>query len=162
MKPGRAAAMGIVAAVLAGCGADDQGGTGDEPPPSRGDGRALPAAVECGTQYRPDATQLTGAQEPVLRVEPSSGPIGGDDGVETAEFETMTLSVTYRGDAPEGRTVELVVETATGEPLWRTLYQIGDTPLQDIAFAGGQGFTGLHYVSHAGAELQVWCQALDD
>jgi hypothetical protein len=93
-----------------------------------------------------------------VRVEASGGPTGG---AETVEFETMTLSVTYREDVPEGRTVELVVETAAGEPLARTLYQIGDVPLQDVGFAGGHGFTGLHYVSHAGAELQVWCQAED-
>jgi hypothetical protein len=152
------AALSVLAAVLAGCGAD-QGETGDEPPPVGDDGPALPAAVECGTQYRPDATQLTGAEEPELRVERSAGPTGS---AETVEFETMTLSVTYRGDAPEGRTVELVVETTAGEPLARTLYQIGDTALQDVAFAGGHGFTGLHYVSHAGAELQVWCEAVDD
>ena len=152
----------MAVAMLAGCGADDQTGSGDDPPASGGAERALPGAIECGTQYRPDATQLTGADEPVLRIEPSDGPTGGIGGVEIAEFATMTLSVTYRGDAPEGRTVELAVVTAAGEPLWRTLYQIGDPPLQDIAFAGGQGFTGLHYVSHAGAELQVWCHAVDD
>jgi hypothetical protein len=151
------AALAVLAMVLAGCGAD-QGEGDDDSPPDRGDGPALPVAVECGTQYRPDATQLTGAQEPELRVEPSAGSTGG---AETVEFETMTLSVTYRGDAPEGRTVELVVQTAAGEPLTRTLYQIGDWALQDVAFAGGHGFTGLHYVSHAGAELQVWCEAVD-
>jgi hypothetical protein len=157
MKRGLAA-LGILAVALAGCGADT-GETSGEAPTGRDDSPALPVAVECGTHYRPDATQLTGAEEPELRVERSGGPTGG---AETVEFETMTLSVTYRGDAPEGRTVELVVETATGEPLARTLYQIGDMVVQDVAFAGGHGFTGLHYVSHAGAELQVWCQAVDD
>ena len=151
------AAVGVLAVVLAGCAAD-QVETGDESPPGGDDGPALPAAVECGTQYRPDATQPTGAEEPELRVERSAGPTGR---AETVEFETMTLSVTYRGDAPEGRTVELVMETAAGEPLARTLYQIGYTALHDVAFAGGHGFTGLHYVTHAGAELQVWCEAVD-
>lgn len=152
-------ALGAAVAVLAGCGAGQDGDPSDEPSAGRGDRPSLPAVVECGTQYRPDATQLTGAREPVLRVQPTGGPTGGSD---TAEFETMTLSVTYRDEAPEGRTVELVVETAAGEPLSRTLYQVGDVPLQDVAFAGGHGFTGLHRVSHAGAELQVWCQAVDD
>ena len=144
------AAVAGLAAAFAGCGDDEAGGPGE--------GSGLPAAVECGTQYRPDAERMTGAEEPVLRVERSDG-LAGSTG--SLEFETMTLSVTYVAEAPEGRSVDLTVVSAAGEPLLRALYQIGDPPLEDIRFAGGHGFTGLHYVDHEGAQLQVWCEAVD-
>jgi hypothetical protein len=73
----------------------------------------------------------------------------------------MTLSVTYVGEAPDGRSVDLVVASADGQPLSRTLFQPGDPPLDQIAFAGDHGFTGLHHVDHEGAQLQVWREAVD-
>lgn len=71
----------------------------------------------------------------------------------------MTLSVTYVGDAPEGHYVGVTVTTESDEPLVHTLYQLGGTPLDDVDFAGRHGFTGLQYVNHGDALLQVWCKA---
>jgi hypothetical protein len=45
-----------------------------------------------------------------------------------------------------------------GRPAGRR--RVGATPLQDVDFAGGHGFTGLLYVDHEGAQLQVWCAAV--
>ena len=149
---GRVAAVVLAAALAGGCGSS--GG-----PDRDGDGgAALPVAVECGTQYRPDAEQLAGAEDATLRV-PRGDGLAGDSG--TLEFDLMTLNVTYRGEGPEGGSVDLVVTTAAGEPLARTLYQVGGTALGQVDFAGGHGFTGLHYVDHQGAQLQVWCAAAE-
>lgn len=150
---GRRAIAGVVigAGLIAGCGSqgtDDRAGDGA--------GADLPAAVECGTHYRPEAEQVAGAEDATLRVERGDG-LAGATGTRT--FEQMTLTVTYAGDAPEGRSVDLQVTSTSGEPLARTLHQVGATPLQDVDFAGGHGFTGLLYVDHAGAQLQVWCAA---
>lgn len=117
---------------------------------------ALPSSIECGTQYRPDADTLDGAEEPTLTVEPSGGLLAEP---KTVTFPTMTLSVTYVGDAPEGHYVGVTVTTESDEPLVHTLYQIGGTSLEDVDFAGGHGFTGLQYVNHGDALLQVWCKA---
>jgi hypothetical protein len=119
---------------------------------------AAPAAITCHTQYRPDAETLTGAREPNVTVERA------DDLAQrpqTAEFETLTLQVAYQGDAPEGRNVSVVVSTPDGQPLVRDLYQFTDGGELSREFAGGHGFTGLQYVFHEGASLQVWCQADD-
>jgi hypothetical protein len=117
----------------------------------------LPAWIECGTQYRPDAETMVDAVEDDLRVEPSSG-LRGD--ATTIEYETMTLAVAYVGDAPEGRNVTVEVTTSDGDPIVRDLYQIGEMRLTDVEFSGGHGFTGLQYVSHEEAMLQVWCEAI--
>jgi hypothetical protein len=142
----------VAAAVIVGCGGS-QGTAGDGRDGSAG---GLPAAIECGTQYRPDAEQLAGAEEATLRVAQGDDPAGASGSL---EFERMHLTVTYRGDAPEGRSVDLRIASSAGEPLARTLYQVGATGLGDVDFAGGHGFTGLHYVDHDGAQLQVWCGA---
>jgi hypothetical protein len=75
------------------------------------------------------------------------------------EFPTMIVEVTYQGEAPDGNNVVIVVETADGEEILRSLYQFttGDELRTD--FAGGHGFTGLNYVGYASASLQLWCQA---
>lgn len=152
---------GLLAAGLltTACGSDSDASSGAGPDPADGGaGPAdnLPTAIECGTQYRPDAEQMTGAESPTLRVERT-----GDTAAvpTTHEFPTMSLEVTYTGDAPEGRTVRVDVTTAAGDLLARQLYQIG-TPLEEIAFAGDHGFTGLTYVHHGEAMLQVWCEAV--
>lgn len=130
---------------------DDDAGEGTEGT----EGTDLPDAITCGTQYRPDAEQMEGAESPTLTVERDDDLAGTSA---THEFPTMTLTVTYVGDAPEGRTVRVSVTADDDTPLFESLYQIG-TPLQDIEFAGGHGFTGLNYVHHGEAMLQVWCEA---
>jgi hypothetical protein len=119
---------------------------------------AAPSSITCHTQYRPDAETLEGAREPSLTVERA------DDlspQPQTLEFATLTLEVTYHGDAPEGRNVTVVVTTPDGQPLVRDLYQLTDGGELRREFAGGHGFTGLQYVFHEGASLQVWCTAAD-
>jgi hypothetical protein len=146
--------IGAVVACTAGaaaCSADDLS-TAPQGEPGEGE---LPAAIVCGTQYRPDAESLTGAEEPELRVE-RPGP-GEQPSAATVELPTMTLTVSFAGDAPEGRSVTVEVTSAGGEQLLRVLYQLGDLTLADVQFAGGHGFTGLHYVDHDRAQLQFWC-----
>jgi hypothetical protein len=130
----------LLAAVVTACGAAS----------------AAPASITCHTQYRPDAETLTGAREPSVTVERADDLAQQP---ETVEFETLTLQVTFQGDAPEGRNVSVVVSTPDGQPLVRDLYQFTDGSELRREFAGGHGFTGLQYVFHEGASLQVWCQA---
>lgn len=120
---------------------------------STADGVLLPDRVVCHTQYRPDVSSLDGAEEPSLTVE-------RDDyfpfEIGTVVFEAMTLSATFVGDVPDGRSVHIVVTTAGGDESVSVLYQIG---LDSIDFSGSQGFTGLHYVNSGPAQLQFWCTA---
>jgi len=130
---------------------------GDPTPATGADATALPSAIECGTQYRPDVEVITGAEEPTLRVERGGGLMGA---TETLTFATMALQVTYVDEQPEGRSVTVDVRNATGDVLVRTLYQLPAMDLASIDFAGGHGFTGLQYVSNGTAQLQVWCTAV--
>lgn len=150
----------VLVVILGGCGQGTEGTpqagrAGDEGDAPGGEGTNLPEAITCGTQYRPDAEQMEGAESPTLTVDRSDDLTGSSA---THEFPTMTLTVTYVGDVPEGRTVRVSVTTDDGAPLFESLYQIG-TPLQDIEFVGGHGFTGLNYVHHGEAMLQLWCEA---
>jgi hypothetical protein len=120
--------------------------------------RAAPSSLMCHTQYRPDEESLAGASEPTLTVARVDGATSRPARV---DFETLTLEVTYQGDAPEGRNVAIVVSTTNGDPLVRNLYQYTDGAELTTAFAGGHGFTGLEYVFHEGSMLQVWCEAGD-
>jgi hypothetical protein len=118
--------------------------------------RSAPAALTCHTQYRPDAESLTGASEPsltVARADELAAP------PERVDFATLSLEVAFHGDASEGHNVTLEVATTDAEPLVRNLYQYADGDELRTAFAGGHGFTGLQYVFHEGASLQVWCEA---
>lgn len=117
----------------------------------------LPTSIECFTQYRPDAETLDGVEEPLLVVERQDGLIA--DG-ETLDFPTMKLTVTYHGEAPEGHTVTVSVAGQDGEGIVSTLYQVHGVDIADIDFSGGHGFTGLQYVSHGKALLQVSCSAV--
>jgi hypothetical protein len=119
---------------------------------------AAPSSLTCHTQYRPDAESLAGSREPTLTVERVDGLTPRPARI---DFETLTLEVTYHGDAPEGRSVAIVVSTTDGDPLVRNLYQYADGTELTTAFAGGHGFTGLEYVFHEGSSLQVWCEAGD-
>jgi hypothetical protein len=116
----------------------------------------LADSIDCTTQYRPDAETLEGAEEPTLSVRPS-GSLTGER--ETLTFPTMELEVTAFGAVPDGAgSVSVVVRSSTGEELVRTLYQLGSVPFADVDF-GGLGFTGLQYVTHGPAQLQVTCSA---
>ncbi len=70
----------------------------------------------------------------------------------------MTFRVRYGGDEFEGYAVSTSVVDGDQE-LLDVRYQLGGTSLAEIDFAGGHGFTGLHYVSHDGSLLQFWCWA---
>lgn len=153
-QAGRVAVLALaVAVIVAACGADGMGAEDREPGQTAS---STPDAIRCGTQYRPNAETLEGAEEPELLVERADDrnapPV-------RHEFATMTVEVTYQGEAPEGNNVVVVVETSEGRELLRSLYQFttGDELRTD--FAGGQGFTGLNSVSHGAASLQVWCDA---
>lgn len=140
-----AAALVVAAPTLAAC-SDDDGGA------------ALPDEVVCTSQYRPFAESMEGAEERTLtvpRVDATSAEGVG------ADFALMAIEVRYTGDAPEGRNVLVRVTDRDGGEIATTLYQIGRPGLGDIEFAGGHGFTGLHYVRHEPAMLQYFCGAGD-
>lgn len=123
-----------------------------------GAARAAPSSLTCHTQYRPDAESLAGSRETSLTVERVDGITPRPARI---DFETLTLEVTFHGDAPEGRNVTIAVSTTAGDPLVRNLYQYTDGTELTTAFAGGHGFTGLEYVFHEESSLQVWCEAGD-
>jgi hypothetical protein len=129
----------VALALVAGC------GSGTAQPP---------ASITCHTQYRPDAGDLAGASEQSLTVDRVDDVASR---VQRLEFDTLTLEVAYQGSAPEGNNVTVVVATPDGEPLVRDLYQFADGGELRREFAGGHGFTGLQYVFHEAASLQVWC-----
>lgn len=141
------------APIVAACTAD---GMGSEDPQTARTASSAPQAIRCGTQYRPNAESLVDVEEPELLVDRvdnmSARPV-------RHEFATMSVEVSFQGEAPEGNNVIVVVETAEGREILRSLYQFttGDELRTD--FAGGHGFTGLNYVSHGAASLQLWCEA---
>lgn len=141
----RIVVLSLLVAVIAGAGC----ASGTE---------GLPSSITCRTQYRPDADSVTGASEPRLTV-------GRVDEIapraQRLEFATLTLEVAYQGAAPEGNNVTVVVTTSEGQPLVRDLYQLADGTELRREFAGGHGFTGLQYVFHEAASLQVWCVSDD-
>ena len=144
----------VTAAAVAAC--------GDDAPEAATSGSAstnLPAAVVCSTQYRADADSLDGASEDTLRVD-RVDDVETDDG-QSLTFDTMTLTVAYVGDAPEGRNVRIVVTGSAAEPLYEVLYQLDGVDLAAVDFAGGHGFTGLQRVRDGSAELQLMCAAAD-
>jgi hypothetical protein len=140
-----AALAGAAGLLAAGCGSGESVASEE-----------LPAEITCNAFYRPDTRVASGSEEASVTVERTDGVPGAE---ESAEFGTMALSVTYVGDAPEGRTASVVVTGGDGEELSRHLYQFGDPPPQDISFAGEHGFTGLAYVTHGDAQLQYTCTA---
>ncbi|MPV38731.1 hypothetical protein [Georgenia subflava] len=118
---------------------------------------ALPAAIACTTQYRPDHASDAGQRQDRLTVLRAVGVPAAPEALELPDFH---LEVTYTGEAPEGRTVRLVVTTEDGDPLVSTLYQL-DAPEDLAEHFGTQGFTGLHYVRNGPAELQIFCGPAD-
>jgi len=117
-----------------------------------------PLSVTCHTLYRPDAESADGETAPSLTVERVDG---GATQPQRLEFDTLTLEVFYAGVAPEGNNVVVTVSTPDGRPLVRDLYQFADGTQLTTEFAGGHGFTGLQYVFHGDASLQVWCDAAE-
>ena len=118
---------------------------------------ALPAAIACTTQYRPDHASAAGQRQDLLTVLRSVGVPAAPESLELPHFR---LSVTYVGDAPEGRTVRVEVTTADGDPLVATLYPLDAAEDLAVEFST-QGFTGLQYVRNGSAELQVFCGVAD-
>ncbi len=112
----------------------------------------LPAAITCTHQYRPDATSAAGARDGVLSV------AQGEQ--QSATFDQMTLHVAYTAGQPDGNGVRVRVDGPGGQQIAEHLYQIGTSAgLLYTDFAGGHGFTGLIYVHHEDAQVQVWCAA---
>jgi hypothetical protein len=112
----------------------------------------MPTAIHCGTQYRPNAESLAGAEEERFAVE---RPSGLDSNSNRVAFEELSIEVVYN-DRPDGQDVSVVVAGSDGMELERVLYQL---PAALPSFAGGHGFTGLHYVSAGSAQLQWWCES---
>jgi hypothetical protein len=132
--------------AIAACGADS----------GAGDATGLPSTIECGVYYRPlgDASTEDSVDHTV-----SLETVDGGAAEQSVEFDTMSLAVRSFSDAGEGDAVSVSVTSSDGEALTSVLYQLGSFDLADVAFAGGHGFTGLHYVDHARAQLQFWCSA---
>ena len=112
----------------------------------------MPEAISCSHQYRPDAETTAGAV---------SGTTVVGRGEEQGElWQQMALNVSYVAGAPDGNAVRLVINGEDEQPISEHLFQIGTSAgALHTEFAGGHGFTGLIYVHHEGAMLQVWCTA---
>ena len=135
--------------AIAACGDDSDAGDG-------GDATGLPSAITCGVYYRPLGDASTdGAIERTVALATADG--GAAE--QSTEFDTMSFAVRSFSDAGEGDSVSVSVATSDGTALTSVLYQLGSFDLADVAFSGGHGFTGLHYVDHEGAQLQFWCGA---
>jgi hypothetical protein len=117
----------------------------------------LPSFITCTTQYRPDATSSEGRVTDRVKIERIDGL--GCPRHPTLSYPAMNLSVSFIGDAPDGRVVNVVVVGADGATVASALYHYGSAGGLRHNFGGGHGFTGLHYVYHGGAMLQFWCQA---
>jgi hypothetical protein len=116
----------------------------------------LPTAITCGVYYRPLGDASTeGAMERSVSLQTTEGGTAE----QSAEFEAMSFTVQSSSDEAEGHTVSVSVSSREGAVLTSVLYQLASFDLGEVAFAGGHGFTGLHYVDHAGAQLQFWCSA---
>lgn len=114
-----------------------------------------PDAVSCGVDYRPTVETTEGGVDETVVAARTDGPVGQPA---EAVFDNMTFRVRYGGDEFEGYAVSTSVVDGDQE-LLDVRYQLGGTSLAEIDFAGGHGFTGLHYVSHDGSLLQFWCWA---
>lgn len=125
----------------------------------------LPEAVVCHAVYTPADPAAAGsaADDLVLtRLTNATEPT-------SLELGTFVLSGLYLGNAPEGHAVSVRVTSLDGTELTSALYQFDEAGSQLATnFAGGHGFTGLHYVNSrgtvgadadAGSELQFWCEA---
>ncbi|MDS1270670.1 hypothetical protein RIF23_10200 [Lipingzhangella sp. LS1_29] len=145
-------ATGVTLAV-AGCAADGATTTAADP------GRDA-EAVTCSMQYRPDAESAAGQRSESVTVPAESGVVGDEPGARL-EFPDLVFEVTYVAGAPDGNGVTTVVRaTDDDSERHRVLHQLPAEPgLVDIVFAGGHGFTGLHYANHEDAQLQYWCTA---
>ena len=106
--------------------------------------------------YRPTAETLDGSVDQTVVAARVDGFV--DQPQVEAVFENMTFTIRYGGDQFEGYAVSASVIDGDQE-LVKVLYQLGGTSLADVDFAGGSGFTGLHYVNHDGSLLQFWCWA---
>jgi hypothetical protein len=132
------------------------GDDGDAADGAGGDPAEMPSTITCGVYYRPLGDASTeGAVEQSVVLQTA----GGGSAEQSAEFETMSFAVRSFSDVGEGDSVSVAVTASDGTPLTSVLYQLGSFDLAEVAFAGGHGFTGLHYVDHAGAQLQFWCGA---
>ena len=126
------------------------------PATSAGDVVELPGAVSCSVNYRPTAETLDGSVDQIVVAARVDGFV--DETPVDAVFDNMTFRVRYAGDEFEGYAVSASVIDGD-QVVLNVLYQLGGTSLADVDFAGGSGFTGLHYVSHDGSLLQFWCSA---
>lgn len=120
---------------------------------SAGDGAiAPPEQLACTTYYNPVSGAENDEEAVVLPVDRGA--------VATATHPEITLTVSYPSDDHEGTSVSIAASDAEGRELMRILYQLDTTTdAFRTEYAGDHGFTGLHYVYSAGAELQFWCGA---
>jgi hypothetical protein len=113
---------------------------------------APPDQLACSTHYNPVSGAENDQDAVALPVD-----LGA---TATAAHPAITLTVSYPSDDYEGTSVSIAASDAEGRELMRILYQLDPTTdAFRTEYAGGHGFTGLHYVYSAGAELQFWCGA---
>jgi hypothetical protein len=116
----------------------------------------LPSEITCTTQYRPDYGSSLGEEAGELVLPRVDGPTADRQELMAGSFR---LSGSYTGDAPDGRAVSLAITGGAGQALANMLYQLEDGASLQSRFAGGHGFTGLHYIRDGEAELQLFCVA---
>jgi hypothetical protein len=135
----------LVGSAMSGCATAGAGS-------SDSDRIAPPDQLACSTYYNPVSGAENDQEAVALPVDLGASA--------TAAHPEITLTVSYPSDAYEGTSVSIAASDAEGRDLMRILYQLDPTTdAFRTDFTGGHGFTGLHYVYNAGAELQFWCGA---
>jgi len=121
---------------------------------SGADGSA-PAKAEgviCTAAYRTDVNQSIEWEETITFTD--------NDAEQMIAFADMMFHAAYSaGETDNERNLRVWVTDAGGAVLQSTLYQLPLDSGPQNQFAGGHGFTGLHYsyAPDSSAELQFWC-----
>ena len=109
--------------------------------------------IVCRTAYRTSVTRSIEVEDSIL--------LPDADTQESHTYTDLTFNVQYWSGEFDGERGLQVSVTEVGQTdfLASQLYQFSQDSGPQNQFAGGHGFTGLHYTYHptSGAELQYWC-----
>lgn len=113
-------------------------------------GSELPA-ITCEVAFRPGVDQPV-EESRQITLKP------GDN--ETVSWDEAMLDISYNVYPSEDTTIIIDARVpGNEEPVHRSLYQIAGANVLSTNFAGGHGFTGLHYFYPPGGttEVQYYC-----
>lgn len=112
-------------------------------------------SITCHTAYRSAPTVPIEAEQTIS--------FGTADQQQEVPYEDLTFHAQYSSGAADNERALRLWISGTGHTaeLHSTLFQLPIDSGPQNQFAGGHGFTGLHYAYHpdTAAELQYWCTA---